>query len=173
MEPATETENVLVFLFNGSVFLFEITLLLVSFRPTALSRHHDKRTRIVSERTASPYRSWHNPTGNGVFNVFNFKTRTALSHVGIVGQSNPESLHKRSSSNCMSSTSSHIDAELTNSSHSKVLVSVKGGELQAAEYEELKAAQEAFEAEKKAWVKVRHEREEKEAALQQVNVYED
>ena len=107
-----------------------------------------------------------------MYNVFNFKTLTAqtLSRVGIKGQSNPESLDERSSStihstssNCMSSTSSH----------SKVLVSVKGGEFQAAEYEELKAAQEAFQAEKKAWVKGRHEREEKEAALQEVNVYED
>lgn len=95
---------------------------------------------------------------NGVFNVFNFKTRTpqTLSHVGIVGQS---STKHSTRSNCMRSTSSYIriltiDSELRNSSHSKVLVSVKGGELQAAEYEELKAAQEAFEAEEKAWVKV-------------------
>jgi hypothetical protein len=62
-------------------------------------------------------------------------------------------------SNCTSSKSSRIellvpaaDSDLNSSSHRKVLVT--GEELQAAEYEALKAAQEALETEKKtSWKK--------------------
>ena len=74
---------------------------------------------------------------NGVFYVLNFKTRTAqtLSHVGIGVQSSTKhitsSTKHSTSRNCMRITSSY----------SKVLVSVKAGELQAAEYEEMKAAE--------------------------------
>jgi hypothetical protein len=43
------------------VYLFmevsQVTLFLVSFRATAISRHHDKRTKLMTQRTASPYRS--------------------------------------------------------------------------------------------------------------------
>ena len=57
MEPAIvrkKTEKVLVYLFME---VSHVTLFLVSFRPTALSRHHDKRTKLVALRTASPYRT--------------------------------------------------------------------------------------------------------------------
>ncbi len=74
-------------------------------------------------------------------------------------------------SNCTSRTSSRIelpvpaaDSDLNSSSHRKVLVT--GEELQAAEYEALKAAQEALETEKKTFAKARQEWEQKEAAWQ-------
>ncbi len=52
---------------STSVLMYEevsqVTLFLVSFRPTVDSRYHDKRIKLLSQRTASPNRSWHKPTG--------------------------------------------------------------------------------------------------------------